>query len=323
MPRVVCLLLLFAGGLAAQSSGWGNPPPASIASAGYSMPRNLIQAAPGQVVSLMVYGLAYKQDVPFVASGFPLPTTLGGISVTLQQVNNAFPVPLLSVRQVCSPVPCQPLTVVTVQIPFEAIAHCVPCAIASIPGVLQVSQTGGATASVQVDLIPDVMHVTGMCDTTANPFASGGTCARLVTHADGTIVDGFHPATPGEELVMYLLGMGRTDPPLKTGLATPNPPPSFAAEAFGLNLDFRLNAPPSRPGASLNVPPAVNVPHPVYAGAVPGFAALYQVNFVVPAAGLDLSLRCAGTSDTNLTVTVYSINSYDGSGICVLGPAKD
>ena len=258
MRLAVCLLLLLASGSAAQSSGWGNPPPASISGAGYSLPRSVIQAAPGRV-----------------------------------------------------------------QMPFEAIAHCVRCAIASIPGLLQVSQSGGATASVQVGLIPDVMHVTGMCDTTANPLSSPGTCARLVTHADGTIVDGFHPAAPGEELVMYLLGMGRTDPPLQTGQATPNPPPAFAANAFGLNLNFRLNAAPSLPVATLNFPPPATVPHPVYAGAVPGFAALYQVNFVLPAAGLDLSLRCAGTNNTNLPVTVYSVNLYDGAGICVLGPAKD
>src|SRR6202158_3826244 len=94
MRRTIELLLLLGGTLAAQtSSGWGNPPPAGI---GYTMPQAFLHAAPGQIVSLMVYGLAFKQAVPFVASGLPLPTTLGGISVSIQ-------------------------------IPFEVFARCAPC----------------------------------------------------------------------------------------------------------------------------------------------------------------------------------------------------
>jgi uncharacterized protein (TIGR03437 family) len=67
-----------------------------------------------------------------------------------------------------------------------------------------------------------------MCDTTANPLSSPGTCAKRVTHANGTIVDGFHPARPGEELVMYAFGLGRTTPELKTGEAAPSPGPVIA-----------------------------------------------------------------------------------------------
>src|SRR6202158_3683251 len=104
MRRTIELLLLLGGTLAAQtSSGWGNPPPAGI---GYTMPQAFLHAAPGQIVSLMVYGLAFKQAVPFIASGMPLPTTLGGISVSLQQGNNTVQAPLLSVQHACRPAPC-------------------------------------------------------------------------------------------------------------------------------------------------------------------------------------------------------------------------
>jgi uncharacterized protein (TIGR03437 family) len=150
-----------------------------------------------------------------------------------------------------------------------------------------------------------------MCDTTANPLSSPGTCAKLVTHGNGTIVDGFHPARAGEELVMYALGLGHTTPELKTGAAAPSPGPVITPDRFSLNFDFRVNVPPSLP-----IPDPAGVGQPVYVGAVPGFAGLYQVNFIVPTTTPDLR-PCVGTGFSNLTVSLYTINSFDGAGICV------
>jgi uncharacterized protein (TIGR03437 family) len=48
-----------------------------------------------------------------------------------------------------------------------------------------------------------------------------------------------------------------------------------------------------------------------------GFAGLYQVNFIVPTTMPDLRL-CVCTGFLNLTVTVHTINSFGGAGICVL-----
>jgi uncharacterized protein (TIGR03437 family) len=260
----------------------------------------------------MVYGLAYKQAVPFVAPGLPLPTTLGGISVSLQQGDNTFRVPILSVQQVCPTSPCAPLTVVTIQIPFEVLARCALCGVVSVPGTLTVSQSGGSSGSILIgDFLLDYIHIPSMCDTTANLLSSPGTCAKLVTHGNGTIVDGFHPATAGEELVMYALGLGHTTPELKTGTAAPSPGPVITADAFSLNFDFRVSVPPSLP-----FPDPTGVMHPLYVGAVSGFAGLYQVNFTVPTTMPDLR-PCVGTGFSNLTVTLYTINSFDGAGICV------
>jgi uncharacterized protein (TIGR03437 family) len=313
MRRAIALGVFLANALAAQSnSGWGSPPPAAIANLGYTLPPAILHGAPGQIVSLMVYGLAYKQAVPFVASALPLPTTLGGISVSLQQGNNTFQVPLLSVQQVCPTTPCAPLTVVTIQIPFEVFARCSLCGVVSVPGTLTVAQSGGGSGSILIgDFLLDYVHIPSMCDTTANPLSSPGTCAKLVTHGNGTIVDGLHPARVGEELVMYAFGLGHTTPELKTGEAAPSPGPVIAPDAFSLNFDFRVNAPPSLP-----LPNSPGVAHPLYVGAVPGFAGLYQVNFVVPTTMPDLR-PCAGTGLSNLTVSLYTINSFDGAGICV------
>jgi uncharacterized protein (TIGR03437 family) len=313
MRRALALLLFLGGTLAAQvTSGWGNPPPAAIASLGYTLPQSFLRAAPGQIVSLMVYGLAYKQAVPFVASGLPLPTMLGGISVTLQQLSNTFQVPLLSVQQVCPTTSCAPLTVVTVQIPFEVFARCAPCGVVSVPAILTVAQSGGLSGSVLIgDLLFDSIHIPSMCDTTANPLSSPGNCAKLVTHANGTLVDGFHPAKPGEELVMYAFGLGHTTPELKTGEAAPSPGPVIDPSGFSLILDQRVNVPPGLPVQTR--PPDA---HPLYVGAVSGYAGLYQINFLVPTTVPNV-VTCAGTANSNLTVTIYTINSFDGAGICV------
>src|SRR5205823_3389421 len=109
MRRVIGLLLLLTATAAGQSgTGWGNPPPAAIAGVGYTMPPAFLRTAPGQIVSLMVYGLNYTQAAPFVATSLPLPTSLGGVSVTLVQGLNKMQVPLLSVQQVCAAAPCAP-----------------------------------------------------------------------------------------------------------------------------------------------------------------------------------------------------------------------
>ncbi|PYT21537.1 MAG: hypothetical protein DMG58_31945, partial [Acidobacteria bacterium] len=56
-----------------------------IASAGYVAPLNFLKAAPGQVISLMVYGLDGRLDHPVTATGTPLPLTLAGFSGSFQQ----------------------------------------------------------------------------------------------------------------------------------------------------------------------------------------------------------------------------------------------
>ncbi len=58
---------------------------------------------------------------------------------------------------------------------------------------------------------------------------------------------------------------------------------------------------------------------PSYAGLTPGFAGLYQVNFIVPPPPADIP-ACIGTVQSNLTVSVGGQASFDGAGICVAPP---
>src|ERR1039457_970037 len=104
----------------------------TLAGAGYSDP-SVIRVAPGQITTLFVTGLkTVLSSQPVNANVVPLPTTLAGITVLLNQPGSQpTPVPLLSVQQVsvCSNGGVAPpasgltadclITAITVQIPFE------------------------------------------------------------------------------------------------------------------------------------------------------------------------------------------------------------
>ncbi len=93
----------------------------------------IIRVAPGQITTLFVTGLkTVLSSQPVNANVVPLPTTLAGISVTLNQSGQqGTPIPLLAVQQmsVCNtggaPPPASGLaadcfiTAITVQIPVE------------------------------------------------------------------------------------------------------------------------------------------------------------------------------------------------------------
>ena len=86
-----------------------------------------------------------------------------------------------------------------------------------------------------------------------------------VLHAGTSILaDDAHPATAGETLEMFGTGLGVTDPPIPAGMPAPANPLSMAIVT---------------PVVSINSVDA----KVLFAGLAPGFAGVYQVNFVVPA----------------------------------------
>jgi len=158
----------------------------------------------------------------------------------------------------------------------------------------------------------DQIHVVDFFDTIlGGDMSQPGSGGGVVTHADGSLVSFSKPARPGEELVMYAVGLGATNPPVKTGAGSPAPPVP-TAQTFSLNFDYRQNALPAPSSAS----PIFHPPSPVFAGLTPGFAGLYQINFVVPAPA-DRVAPCTDSAN-NLTVTIAGA-SFDGVAICV-GP---
>lgn len=324
--------------LAAVVSAFGQSVPV-VTGAGYTLPAP-VNVAPGQVLTIYVEGIGSTLTQPVGASGNALPTSIAGISATLQQgANHA--VGIVDVRPVstCGPSSqagtgifpqpisnCGRLTAVTVQIPFDIVTICSVCnsTLPSeyAPTVLWVTENEIASAVIQLIALSDQIHVLTSCDTfrTAAPPPTNYTglpCSPTVTHSDGSLVSFSSPAKAGEEVVAYALGLGNTNPVLAAGQPAPSAAPTSIT--FTMQYNYLPNALPIRPSGG----PVT----PVYTGATAGYVGLYQINFVVPAppagtppcAGGNVSqLQPGGNGvQSNLTVSVGGTFSFDGAAICV------
>lgn len=127
----------------------------------------------------------------------------------------------------------------------------------------QVINNGASSNQVTVytsGSAPGVFAITG-----------NGIGAAAVTHADGSLVTQNSPAAAGETLVLYVTGLGLVSPAVPNGVAAPPSPLSYVTEAVGVQIqDQDGNLYPDTPVT------------PAFAGLTPGFAGLYQINFVVP-----------------------------------------
>jgi uncharacterized protein (TIGR03437 family) len=107
--------------------------------------------------------------------------------------------------------------------------------------------------------LPQNIDVTPVAPGTV-AFADGTLVAQ---HADFGLVDASRPAKPGEPLVMYLVGMGATTPPVPSGEAAPSDPLAKVQADLEVTVDGQ--------------PAQVS-----FAGLTPGGVGLYQINFTVP-----------------------------------------
>ena len=114
-----------------------------------------------------------------------------------------------------------------------------------------VSSNGALTLPDQIDVVPAVPGVANFGD------------GRIIAQhgLDYSLVDASHPAKPGEFLIIYLVGMGATNPSVASGAASPAAPVTVQPK---VTVDGQTAAVP-------------------YAGLSPGAAGLYQINFQVPA----------------------------------------
>lgn len=87
----------------------------------------------------------------------------------------------------------------------------------------------------------------------------------IAQHADYTLVNASNPAKPGETIILYLTGLGATNPAVASGQPAPSTPPL----------------------ATVTVPPTVTLDGQpasfVFAGLTPGGIGLYQINLTIPA----------------------------------------
>jgi hypothetical protein len=268
-----------------------------VVGAGYKVPAP-IYAAPGQVITLFVPGVAKSLNQTVRAPDGVWPTLLAGITVMLIQ-NTKIPVPIFEVRPMstCGPpfpleIPCGALTAITVQIPYELIPLCPMCLQPFGPRQLLVSENGQDGFYTAIMPLADQVHVLTSCDILLQsglsfifPLVnySGLPCAPMVIHGDGQLVSAMSPAKQGEELAAYALGIGVTNPAARAG--QPAPAPLHAVQAMALDYNFHANALPAKP--------AEGSPVALFTGLTPKYPGLYQINFVVPQAPAGTK-PCAG-----------------------------
>jgi uncharacterized protein (TIGR03437 family) len=188
---------------------------------------------PGSLIKIQ--GVNFVNDTLVSAAGTPLPLTLAGLSASV----NGVPMPTQSVS---------PATIVA-QLPFEA-----------APGRSDFTvQVAGAseltvTATVQVTM-PEVLNYT-------LPFFSTG--YAMAFHAGTSIpADQAHPASAGEVLESYGVGLGAVNPAVADGATAPSNPPATVLAAPQVKIGNQI--------AKVT-----------FAGLAPGLIGIYQVNVIVP-----------------------------------------
>ncbi len=294
----------------------------TVVGTGYSLPVP-IPATRGQLLTIYVEGVGAGLTRRVQAESLPLPTSLAGISVSLQQAvtpKGPFPVPLLAVFPVNScpenSVSCGTLTGINLQIPFELLLGPYGEGVTTNSAMLIVSENGIAGAAAGLNPLSDQIHVLRYGDSIMSgpsvPTPGGGPApgTPVVTHADGSLVSTTSPANPGEALVVYMVGLGLGQAPLASRLAVIGILPPAARVPAGqvsVSFDFRPNAAPSKP-----IYPGSPT---AQAWSVAGNLGLYQVNVVVPQ--LPTSAGACGAVQSNLTIDLGGLSSYDGAQICV------
>lgn len=205
--------------------------------------------APGNASQVYGTGLSCAQSGCSTGTTVPLPT----------QFNGTF----LLVGGLSAPLYYVSPTLINVQIPFELAPNQQYAAIASVNGALTLPET--------IDLVP---MQPGM-----SAFPDGTVVAQRTS--DYSLVTTANPAKPGDSLVIYLAGMGPTNPAVPSGQPTP---PQQVPVTNQPTLTI------AGQNASIG-----------YAGLTPTGIGLYQINFTVPTS--------VGPGNQSLVVTQNGISS--------------
>jgi large repetitive protein len=185
--------------------------------------------APGTIVQ--IYGSNLTSQTT-AASAIPLPTSLDQTSVIIGGL--AAPLYYVSPGQI------------NAQVPFELTA--------GNPYEVIVSANGALSTPNPIQLTSDAPGIA--------QYAAGQAIAQHVS--DNSLVTETSPAMPGEYVVVYVAGMGLTNPGVASGIASPS-----------ANLPVLRDA----PTLTLNGAPVTNV---LFAGLTPTLVGLYQIDFQVP-----------------------------------------
>ena len=213
--------------------------------------------APGGLIS--IFGQQFS-PVNVATQEIPLPTALADSCITV----NGLPVPMLFVS------PNQ----INAQMPFEAIGNV----------TLVLRTPGGNSDNFNTVVLPGAPSV---FRTAIDGL--GSDVPTVLRATDGEIVTDSNPVHKNDYLVIYLTGLGITNPAVPTGLPGPSDPLASAILSPAVTLG----------GANLPI---------FYAGMSPGQVGVYQINVQVPSSiqsglSIPLTIKQSGM-DTTIQVRV-------------------
>lgn len=208
--------------------------------------------APGGLIS--IYG-SNMAPVNMATKQLPLPTAIAESCLMV----NGIPVPMLFVSG----------SQINGQLPFNVDGN----------AVMTLHTPGGVSDNFNLQILPGAPSV--FRSASAGPVTGLATIFRA---DNGELVTPTNPVHYNDILVIYATGLGRTSPPVDSGVPAPDDQLAWAVNATSVTLG----------GKELAVQ---------YAGLVPGSVGLYQINAAVPfgvAQGLEVPLVItqSGTSTT-------------------------
>jgi uncharacterized protein (TIGR03437 family) len=216
-----------------------------------------LPVAPGGLIT--VFGSQFS-PTNLATQEMPLPTALGESCLTA----NGLAVPMLFIS------PGQ----INAQVPFSLEGNV----------VLVLHTPGGVSDNFNFTIVPTAPSV--FRSGTAGPMTGIPTVVRALNNE---LVTPTNPIHPKDVIVIYTTGLGRTDPPVETGMPAPYDPLARTIVPVEVTLG----------GVPLGV---------FYAGLSPGLVGVYQVNATVPTGvplGLAIPLQITqGGSSTTLNVRV-------------------
>ena len=138
-------------------------------------------------------------------------------------------------------------------------------------------ETGPGTITVQA-VAPEFFQI----------MNGDGSFAVKAVHGDwSALVNSDNPAHAGEAIYLYMAGLGPVNPPVPTGAAAPDRPPSQITGALSCQFLDGL----------------VHDANIFFAGLAPGMVGIYQVSLQIPtdlrAPGYAIVIRCGFGSDSS------------------------
>jgi uncharacterized protein (TIGR03437 family) len=242
--------------------------------------------APGSIVSIFGSGFT---DRLVVADSTPLPTSLNGVSVTV----DGTPLPLFFVSE----------GQINAQLPYLNAA-------AALAGVgqneaLNAMVTNSAGSSAQRELI--------MAPVSPSIFTfdqSGGGQGIVVFVNTATLAAPLgltpdsRPARPGEALTVFANGLGEVTPPIGLGVNSCDPDGVCSPDFSNLVLRHAAVRPSVEMGGVV-----LSDQDLIFAGLAPEFVALFQLNLIVPEGvpsgnAVPIVIRQNGASSREVTIAI-------------------